>query len=1192
MLKKPIKEIMETNVISLSQKAPLSEALSLMADNNISFVVIASKENEPLGVLTERDILRKAWDKKSDELHVSDVMSSNVFSISADDDIMTAIHSLVNRNIRHLVAVDNEGEICGVLTLTDFLKKLGFEYFVDFKDIEELMDRSPLTLPADTDAFDALSSLSKSDKSCLIAIEDSRPTGIFTERDALRITQEGKNLSGISLKKLMSIPVVYLQEGSCVFEALSVLNKNKVRHLPVINSNGELSGLISQIDIARGMELKHTAFLKKIIEEQEKNLKEANDRLEERIAERTKKLAKANEKLKGEIEDRKLAEKELKKLSLAINQSPASIVITDREGNIEYINPKFTQITGYSSEEAMGQNPRILKSGEQSPEFYKQLWETITSGKEWRGELYNKRKDGKFFWENASISPVLNDKGEIKNFIAVKEDITERKQSEENLLKSKERFRNLVETTSDWVWEIDENAVYTYASPQIQRILGYRFEEIVGKTPFELMPREEANRVAALFKPIVASQKPFDCLENINLHKDGTPVVLETSGVPVFDADGKFCGYRGVDRDITKRKQAEESLRLLEKALKTTNMGVTITDTEGKIIYTNPADAEMHGYSLEELMGKNIGIFAPEELRKGLTPKQIETAKTKKRESVNIRKDGSTFPVYLISDIVKSTTGDPIGLVTTCEDITERKQAEEALRISDERYSLAIEGSNDGIWERNLVTGETYFSPRWKETIGYRDSEFPNHVDEWKKRVHPDDYDMVIKNVGDYLVGMTDHYISEYRMQHKDGSWRWILAKGAKVCDDQENPTRFAGSHTDITERKKAEEERKSLEAQLLQAQKMETMGTLAGGIAHDFNNILSPMLICAEIALEDTSKDSEMHEVIETIFKAAHRAKDLVKRILLFSRRGEQNRETLNIGEVVKEALKLARSSIPSTITISKKIKLKEETISADPIQIHQLVMNLCTNAYQAMQGSSGEIKVELSTININHGSKKVLRLKEGEYILLSISDTGHGIDESTKQRIFDPFFTTKAIGKGTGLGLSVVMGIVMNHDGEIKVESKVGKGSTFHIYLPLSDNAESTTLQREDKADPKGVEKVLFVDDESALAFVGKAALEQLGYKVTVSSNPAEALQLFAQSPDHFDILITDYTMPNMTGLQLAIEAKKISNNIPVIIISGYNDTISEENMSRFNIDEYLMKPFAGHQLGRTIRKVMAKK
>ena len=248
---------------------------------------------------------------------------------------------------------------------------------------------------------------------------------------------------------------------------------------------------------------------------------------------------------------------------------------------------------------------------------------------------------------------------------------------------------------------------------------------------------------------------------------------------------------------------------------------------------------------------------------------------------------------------------------------------------------------------------------------------------------------------------------------------------------------------------------------------------------------------------------------------------------------------------------------------------------------------MNLFTNAYQAMQESGGRIKIELSSIDIDHGSNKLLRLEEGKYILLSVSDTGHGIDESTKQRIFDPFFSAKGLGKGTGLGLSVALGIVINHGGDIAVESEMGKGSTFQVYLPQSARVETAAIPGDGKIDTRGGERGLFVDDESAITFVAKNALENLGYKVTALNNAAEALKVFGRDPGQFDILITDYTMPNMTGLQLAVELKKMRQDLAVIIASGYNDTINEENMSSFNINEYVMKPFTGRDLGRAIRK-----
>jgi len=262
-----------------------------------------------------------------------------------------------------------------------------------------------------------------------------------------------------------------------------------------------------------------------------------------------------------DITERKQAEEMLRKLFIAVEQSPASVAITDLEACIQYVNPQFTEVTGYSAAEAIGQNPRILQSGQTPKEIYLELWSKLTSGQSWHGELLNKRKNGKLYWEEAHIAPVKNPAGVVTHYVAVKIDITERKQAERALRESEARFRNLVETTSDWVWEVDENAVYTYASPQIHDILGYEVAEIIGKTPFDLMPPEEAKRVADIFGPIAAARISFTNLENTNLRKDGHPVVLETSGVPVIDTEGKFCGYRGIDRDITERRAFEEELK-------------------------------------------------------------------------------------------------------------------------------------------------------------------------------------------------------------------------------------------------------------------------------------------------------------------------------------------------------------------------------------------------------------------------------------------------------------------------------------------------------------------------------------------------------------------------------------------------------------------------------------------------------
>jgi len=522
-----------------------------------------------------------------------------------------------------------------------------------------------------------------------------------------------------------------------------------------------------------------------------------------------------------------------------------------------------------------------------------------------------------------------------------------------------------------------------------------------------------------------------------------------------------------------------------------------------------------------------------------------------------------------------------------------RELAEEnrALKESEERYALAVRGANDGIWDRNLKTGEVYYSPRWKEMLGYGDDEIENERSEWKRRVHPDDYDRVMRDINEHLKGRTGHYRSEYRMRHKDGSYRWILARGATVRDESCNPTRIAGSHTDITGRKQAEEERKSLEAQLIQAQKMETIGTLAGGIAHDFNNILQPILGYGELIRRALPEESQALDDLSQLSKSVARAADLVRQILRFSRHDEHERKVLDISPVVRDVAKLIRSTVPATIEIREKISADCGHVMADPAQIHQVLMNLCTNACHAMLECGGTLDICLRAVEVDEEFARLhLHLKPGDYVRVSISDTGHGMDAETMARIFDPFFTTKEVGKGTGLGLSVVHGIVLSHGGEITVESLPGKGSVFDVYLPVAD-AACTLEERAGDEDliPEGSESILFVDDESDISLVVKPLLECQGYSVATCSSPAEALEKFRADPDAFDVVITDYTMPNMIGTRLSMELQRIRPDIPVILTSGFNEFITPKDFKQFGISEYVMKPFNARQLGRVIRRVL---
>ncbi len=393
----------------------------------------------------------------------------------------------------------------------------------------------------------------------------------------------------------------------------------------------------------------------------------------------------------------------------------------------------------------------------------------------------------------------------------------------------------------------------------------------------------------------------------------------------------------------------------------------------------------------------------------------------------------------------------------------------------------------------------------------------------------------------------------------------------------------------DLSERLRTLEEKKKLENRLSHYQKMEAIGTLAGGIAHDFNNILFPIMGYSEMLFEDLPEESPEYRKVKKIYKAAYRAKELTMQILTFSRQADQEQSPVQYQLIVKEALKLLRSSIPKDIEIIQNIKPGGSPVFADPTKLHQIIMNLCTNAFHAVQECGGKFEVRLDEVEINMDA--ILDnpgLQSGEYVHLSVSDTGHGIDKEILPMIFDPYFTTKGNGKGTGLGLSVTYGIVKDLYGDIKVYSEPGKGTTFHVYLP---KAETISLAKKVPKEPiaRGTEHILLVDDEESIAQMGRQMLEKQGYSVTTYTDSLEALEAFRTDSDRFDLVITDMTMPNMTGDILAAEIKNLSATTPIILCTGFSEKISKNNYSTEVIDDFLMKPVTMYTFNRSIRNLL---
>ena len=368
----------------------------------------------------------------------------------------------------------------------------------------------------------------------------------------------------------------------------------------------------------------------------------------------------------------------------------------------------------------------------------------------------------------------------------------------------------------------------------------------------------------------------------------------------------------------------------------------------------------------------------------------------------------------------------------------------------------------------------------------------------------------------------------------------------------------------------------------------MEAIGNLAGGIAHDFNNILGVILGYTEMAKNNLPTGTRQRQQLDQVLIAANRAKNLVKQILTFSRQAQVDRTPLKLQPLLKEGAVMLRSSLPSTISIMTDIDPNSGAVLADPTQVHQILINLCTNAYHAMENTGGTLSVSLKTIHIgSEGEGLHMHIRPGEYNELVVSDTGRGIAPNVIGKIFDPYFTTKGAGKGTGMGLAIAHGIISEYGGTITVESKIGKGSTFHVYFPV---VHEDALQEDVELEniPKGTERILFIDDEQILAQMGQDMLERLGYTVTVRSSSLEALQLFQNNPIEFDMVITDQTMPDMTGGELAYRMMQVRPDIPIILCTGYSSLIDEDTAKAMGIKEFALKPLTEKTLATLIRKV----
>lgn len=869
-------------------------------------------------------------------------------------------------------------------------------------------------------------------------------------------------------------------------------------------------------------------------------------------------------------------------LQSALESAANSVVITNTRGELEWANPAFIKMTGYTLEEVTGQNMRFLKSGRHDVAFYRDLWQTIIAGKVWRGELINRRKDGTLYQEEITITPVRSPEGAITNFIAIKQDVTERQHTENALRESEERLRLALDAArmGTFDWDVPHNRI-TW-SRWHEELWGFKPGEFGGtyEAFAERLHPDDLPSANAEVARCIATHEAF-AREFRVVWPDASVHWIYASGEFGFNAAGKPLRMRGVVFEITERKLAETAKETQAIRYKTllelSSDSIHILNLQGDLLEANAAFYRGLGYTAEEMKCMNVADWdarwTREEIKERLRSLVDQSANF---ETLHRRKDGTVFDVEASVTSIR-IDGQSV-LFCATRDITERKRAENVLRESEERYRKLVEFSPDAIYVHcegkfallNHVACRLFGATSPADLIG------TSILD----RIHPEFHP---------AVKVRMRRIREEQVNIPPLEEKLIRLNGTEfVAEVAAAPFVFQGKPSalviirDVTEKK-------ALEEKLLRNQRLESLGTLAGGIAHDLNNVLAPIMMSLDI-LGLKFADDDSKGLLATISSSVQRGAELVKQVLTFSRGMQGERVAVQLRHIVREMKGIIRETFPKSIALQVQMPSDLWTVKGDATQLHQVLMNLCVNARDAMP-KGGKLVIRGENLEVDDAFVAMNpEAKSGLYVLLTVTDSGTGMPPEVQRRIFEPFYTTKELGRGTGLGLSTVLGIVKSHGGFVTVESEVGRGTQFKVYLPAERSTELKNAQPERPASPLGRgELILMVDDEVPIHQIAKERLQKSGYRVVTASNGAEAVAVCAQNARDLRLLITDMMMPVMDGPATIHAVRSLVPNVKVIAASGLGSGTKEIDLSKLSVDAFLRKPFTAEMLLRTISEVL---
>jgi len=873
-------------------------------------------------------------------------------------------------------------------------------------------------------------------------------------------------------------------------------------------------------------------------------------------------------------------------LGALLDNSLHEVLVLDPE-SMRFIlaNRGIQEALGYSPEELKAMGPMDLDET-LDPQRIREMITPLLSGETERFEriTMQRRKDG-----SARPVEVHLRKGSFEGkpvILVLAVDITRRLEAEADAERSKRRLEEAqrIAHVATWEWDISNDTISW--SEELFRIFGLepgsfspRFEQIV-----QVMAPECRDRMKAMVRAAIEKGEGFDA-EYTVVQPSGERRTVHVWARMESGEDGKPARLIGVSQDITDLRAVEEALRASEARLRSVMENAPVIlfglDAEGRFTLSEGRGLVALGLEPGQVVGASVrDLYAdqPDIIQ------DVERALAGEEVARIVFVQEMAFDTRYMP--VRDPSGEVTGAIGVATDITEMVQAQ------DEQWKLAalVERSQDFIGLATLDGEVLYLNPAGMQLVGLSPQETLEQRNIRDFVARPQEITEVMDS-----LRQTGYWSAETELRNRSTGERIPVSTQTFLVTVPETgePLAIATVMRDLREEKAALAERDRMETLLMQSQKMETIGTLAGGIAHDFNNLLTPILGWAQLIREDLGEDHPADQDLQEVVEAALRAKELVRQILSFSRHGEQERKPIDPCPVVEEAVRLLRATLPSSVEIRSHIRDTRGWIRADPTQIHQVVMNLGTNSLHAMKGQKGLLSVELTQVEVDEIFAQTRpALEPGPHIRLTVSDTGKGMDPSIVDRVLEPFFTTKEVGEGTGLGLSVVHGIVTSYGGDITLYSEPRQGTSVSVYIPVTEPATHATASGVAPGPPPTGTRVLFVDDQLEILALAKRMLTGLGYRVRVAPGGPEAVTMIRNAPEEVDVLITDFTMPGMDGLEVTQKVREVRQTLPVVLVSGFSEDLTSERLSGEGIGSYLMKPFVAQELDAAIRRVLEKR